>query len=454
MKRSTDYNYNFLLTGAATNVGQVRKANEDSMAVFEAANMKIFVVCDGMGGHVGGQVASQTAAAAIRDFLVNNITLDPREAIHNSIIAANEAILRKAAQQPELAGMGSTCVMLVVTSDGKAYYGHVGDSRIYIVANHHITQITKDHSFVQSLVDAGQITKEQAERHPRKNEITNALGLPSMQPPAICSAPIEPDSGNCFLLCSDGLTGMVGDEQIQRVISKHEIPVQQRAEKLVEMANANGGVDNITVELVEYALGAQQVSGGGKKTVTRKELLLYVLPALVGLILGGLAWSFFLQSPMPMPDNAVVAPDTVIIIKTDTVYEVIEKKIQNLQPAIVPKDIVIQKICEAAIDKSSNELTAKLTFNEKDNVDIATFVFPRIQNLFCDKEGNNTIIFKFLDNKVQNEPVIITGKTKSGKPVKVEVSVKPPKVDSETENKGQPEEKLQEPPTDSVQNSK
>jgi protein phosphatase len=307
MKQNLDSNYNFLLTGAATHVGQVRKANEDSMATFEVANMKVFVVCDGMGGHVGGEIASQTAITAIRDFLINNITIDPREAIYNSIITANEAILNRSRQQPELAGMGSTCVMLVVTSDGKVYYGHVGDSRIYIIANHKITQLTEDHSAVYDMFKTGIIkTREEMERHPRKNEITKALGFLNMQPPTVCSTPIEPDSGNCFLLCSDGLTDMVNDEQIQRVISKHEIPIQQRAETLIQMANKKGGVDNITVELVEFAIGTQQISNTKGKKIKdwEKILLIYALPALV--ILGVLTWFILTKVLLPKPKQEEV----------------------------------------------------------------------------------------------------------------------------------------------------
>jgi hypothetical protein len=137
-------------------------------------------------------------------------------------------------------------------------------------------------------------TREDMEHHPRKNEITNALGMRHMQPPAVCSAPIEPEAGNCFLLCSDGLTGMVSDEQILRVISKHGIPIQQRAETLVQMANDNGGADNITVELVEFPNNVQDIVGGGrKKTFNRKKMILYTLPVLV--ILGGIAWYILTQ---------------------------------------------------------------------------------------------------------------------------------------------------------------
>jgi protein phosphatase len=161
--------------------------------------------------------------------------------------------------------------MLVVTSDGKVYYGHVGDSRIYIVVNHQIIQLTKDHSYVQTLVDAGEISKEQAEHHPRKNEITNALGIPGMQPPTLCSEPIEPEAGNCFVLCSDGLSGMLDDRHIEHIVSKHEINIQQRTERLVQMANEAGGRDNITVQLLEFAVSSQKST---KDTRLNKKLLL------------------------------------------------------------------------------------------------------------------------------------------------------------------------------------
>jgi protein phosphatase len=322
-------NYEFCLIGSYTDVGRVRKANEDYMDCFDTPNGKAVVVCDGMGGHVGGQIASQTAVTAIHDFLINKVFPDPREAIYHAITAANTAILNSTQAQPELSGMGSTCVMLIITPDGKVYYGHVGDSRIYIVANRKIRQLTTDHSYVQMLVDAGQITKEQAEHHPRKNEITNALGIPNMQPPTVCSEPIEPEAGNCFLLCSDGLTGMVDDTHIERVVSNRTLKIQQRAEKLVQMANEAGGVDNITVQLVEFALGAQDISGSkkeGKKSL--KKLLLFIIPAV--LILGGVAW-WLLKPVPPNLDSDNTGTDTIqssliqVVVKSDTIISLSSK---------------------------------------------------------------------------------------------------------------------------------
>jgi protein phosphatase len=280
-------NFEFCLTGKYSDTGRVRKANEDSMDVFDTASMRVFVVCDGMGGHI----ASQTAITAIKEFMLNHAFTEPREAIHNSIIAANEAILKRVQLQPELSGMGSTCVMLVVTSDGKVYYGHIGDSRIYIVANHKIRQLTKDHSYVQTLIDEGKISKEQAENHPRKNEITNALGIPGMQPPTLCNEPIEPEAGNCFMLCSDGLTGMIDDTHIEHIVSKHEINIQQRTMKLVQMANEAGGKDNITVQLVEFAVSTQRDKTQNKEL---NKKLFFVTSLAVVVILAVLLTAYFI----------------------------------------------------------------------------------------------------------------------------------------------------------------
>ena len=217
-------------------------------------NGLVAVVCDGMGGHVGGATASRIAVDTILAHLDSVYYDDPRIAIGEAIDAANRAILQQAEITPDLSGMGSTCVLLIVR-EGKVYIGHVGDSRIYLVRSKKIAQLTKDHSFVQLLVDRREITKEQAEHHPRKNEITNALGMNDMEPATVADDAFVPEAGDCFVLCSDGLSGMVSDDVINKVVSKQtEMTAQERADRLVELANANGGIDNITVELVEFSV--------------------------------------------------------------------------------------------------------------------------------------------------------------------------------------------------------
>lgn len=303
---------NYIIANA-TDKGQVREVNEDSMVTFDSPNGQVVAVCDGMGGMAAGDVASQLACAIIEDILTNNTFSTPEEAITKSIMAANQGILHRTAQDPSLTGMGSTCVMLII-KDGKVTYGWVGDSRIYYIANHTIRQISKDQSFVQALVDAGQITQEEAEHHPRKNEITNALGVQGMTPPVLGSSAITPSPGAVFLLCSDGLSGMVDNEHIKRIVCREELTLQQKANKLVMTANENGGLDNVTVQLVEFKEGVSTYSTSSKgniksggETSKMKSILIGVASALVVLAIAAGAYFFFglnkNDDPKPSKNN-------------------------------------------------------------------------------------------------------------------------------------------------------
>lgn len=237
-----------------TDVGCVRKNNEDYFDSFECDNGLVAVVCDGMGGHVGGQIASHTAVTAIKEYLSSNFFENPKEAIINACNEANKAILERTKIEPELTGMGSTCVMLIVR-EGHVFIGSIGDSRVYLIRSRKIRQLTKDQSYVQMLVDMGQISKEEAEHHPRKNEITNALGLPNMTPALVLDTPINPEAGDCFLLCSDGLTDMVPDNDIAKAFANLSGESQvDRVNMLINHARKNGGLDNITCQIVEFSL--------------------------------------------------------------------------------------------------------------------------------------------------------------------------------------------------------
>lgn len=303
MKNTNQYSYCNVV--GDTDVGCKRKANEDWYAHFECKNGLVSVVCDGMGGHVGGAVASHLAVETIQLFLENNYFDDPRRAIVEACNAANSAILQRTTQQSELTGMGSTCVMLIVRN-GKVYMGSVGDSRIYLVRSKTITQLTKDQSYVQMLVDEGAITKEQAEHHPRKNEITNALGLPSMQPATILPDPINPEAGDCFLLCSDGLSGMVSDNEIMRVTSNQTGMTQrERVSELIQRARKNGGLDNITCLIVEFSVTpAPGTNGSGIKN---RILFRYVLPCLAALLLFGIGGYALWKQSHPVPPEPEVS---------------------------------------------------------------------------------------------------------------------------------------------------
>lgn len=234
-----------------TDVGATREVNEDCMVTFDSPNGRVIAVCDGMGGQAAGDVASRLACDIIQDILENNQFSTPGEAITRAMLAANQGILHRAAANPELEGMGATCVMVII-KDGMAYYGWVGDSRIYYFSNGQLMQLSKDQSYVQQLVDAGQLSAAEAENHPQKNEITNALGLAGMTPPQLCTAPLTPEQGSMMMLCSDGLSGMVGVPAMQQVLANGDMTLQEKADRLVTLANAAGGLDNITVQLVEF----------------------------------------------------------------------------------------------------------------------------------------------------------------------------------------------------------
>ena len=243
-----------------TDVGRAREVNEDSMTVIDSPNGLTLAVCDGMGGQAAGDTASQLAVSIIENILTDNKFTSPQEAIQSSVMAANQGVLNRASQRPELEGMGSTCAMIII-NEGVAYCGWVGDSRIYYIATHTIRQISHDQSYVQQMVDSGQISAEEASAHPQHNEILNCIGLQGMTPPELAT-PIVPEPGSAFLICSDGLSSMVGDAQIERVVSNSKLSAQQKVERLVELANEAGGMDNITVELIQFNENAD-VAGAG-----------------------------------------------------------------------------------------------------------------------------------------------------------------------------------------------
>ncbi|MGM9839252.1 MAG: Stp1/IreP family PP2C-type Ser/Thr phosphatase [Sodaliphilus sp.] len=305
---------NYILANC-TDAGKVRSVNEDAMATFDSPNGRVVVVCDGMGGQNAGDVASQLAVAVIQDILSDNTFPSPEEAITRSIMAANQAILRRAAQDDALSGMGATCVMAII-NQGKVYYGSVGDSRIYYIANGAIRQVTKDQSYVQTLVDEGRISKEAAEHHQDKNQITNALGIENMQAPVICQMPIVPEPGSVLLLCTDGLSGMINNNVILSTVTNHNVPLLDRAQQLVNLANAAGGLDNITVQLVEFsgapAAGVYPATATpayvNKKAKSGKNTtaILAIAMLLVAVVGGGAYWFFSSKQAKPKP--AVVTP--------------------------------------------------------------------------------------------------------------------------------------------------
>ena len=233
-----------------TDRGRVRTDNQDAYFAGKITDDSVFaVVCDGMGGANAGNVASELAVRHISEYVIRSYRdgmdmTDTEKTLKNAIVSANISLYDKAVNNAELAGMGTTAVAAFV-KDGTAVIAHVGDSRIYLV-NGEIKQLTRDHSVVQSLIESGKITPEDAKVHPRKNVITRALG--AEENVAVDSDCLNLSNGDTLLLCSDGITNFLDDKDILKVFQNNDISAV--AERLVEEANENGGGDNITVVTV------------------------------------------------------------------------------------------------------------------------------------------------------------------------------------------------------------
>jgi serine/threonine protein phosphatase PrpC len=243
--------YDFIFS---THVGHVRKNNEDYFGEKKLSGGHVFVVCDGMGGHLGGEIASKKAVECILDYFTRSRGENAIQMIHEAIKFANSQVHGFATTYPEYTGMGTTCVVVYLTQSMKLYYGHVGDSRLYLQTSKGLTGLTKDHSYVQFLVDTGEIEESQMETHPSKNQILRALGIDEVVKPDVCPEPLSPSAGDLFLLCSDGLNGMIGKEQIQSLLAnKERKSLDGKAQTLIQAALDGGGKDNVTVGLIGFS---------------------------------------------------------------------------------------------------------------------------------------------------------------------------------------------------------
>lgn len=231
-----------VVVGVHTDVGRVRQGNEDSYLL----QAPVYAVADGMGGHTAGDVASATAVDVIADGLRSAAPSDGA-GLAELVTRANEAIWEKARSDPALRGMGTTCTLLMI--DGEiAHIAHVGDSRAYLLRDGSLRQLTEDHTLVERMVREGRLSAEEAANHPQRSIITRALGVDARVQVDVLREEIR--EGDRILLTSDGLTSMVDPSSISDVLSGQEDP-QGAAERLVEMANAAGGEDNVTVLVLD-----------------------------------------------------------------------------------------------------------------------------------------------------------------------------------------------------------
>ena len=237
--------------GAASDVGMKRKENQDYHAYFPPEegylNQKgtLIVLADGMGGHAGGATASRTAVEVLMQEYYKDISDQIPDSLKSAFFKANETVIAKSQSDPECEGMGST-LTAVVLKKNRMYHAHVGDSRGYLIDDNRIVQFTEDHSYVASLIRAGAITPEEAETHPNSNLITQAIGIKSDLKIDAPKKHTSLEAGQYILLCCDGLWGQVKEEEILKAVHEYKEP-DDICRRLVDLANENGGPDNISV---------------------------------------------------------------------------------------------------------------------------------------------------------------------------------------------------------------
>jgi PPM family protein phosphatase len=237
--------------GAVTDPGRTRRHNEDAYVI----EPPLFAIADGMGGAQAGEVASRLATAALREAGANG---GGEQRITDLIQEANRRVYDRSSSDPNTSGMGTTITVALVEEDNVAF-GHVGDSRAYLIRDAQMEQLTEDHSLVNELLKTGKLSREEAETHPQRSVITRALGTdPDVD---VDTFSVRAENGDLFLLCSDGLTDMVSEESILDVVERNRDDIDGALRALVKAANRGGGQDNITVVAFEIADGTLASDG-------------------------------------------------------------------------------------------------------------------------------------------------------------------------------------------------
>lgn len=287
--------------------GKKRSVNEDYFATYQNENWLLLILCDGMGGVRGGKIASRLAVKAIGEFFRQKFE-EPIGFLRESMAFANRVVREKAGKEDELTQMGTTVVALLFDGE-RVFYAHVGDSRLYLFRENSFTQITEDHSYVQELVSRGLLSPEAARSHEQKNKITRCIGYLNSEPD-IGSEPIFAQEKDLFLLCSDGLTDMLADQEIQAIVQS-QANIEVMGKTLIDAANEKGGADNITVQLLRITdnpVNGVRLDEARKKK--RIPVLAFILPPFLIIIL----FSVILFEPVRQ--NATILYKKIIGVKT------------------------------------------------------------------------------------------------------------------------------------------
>ena len=292
---STAFEIRTLDSHGDTDVGRVRSVNQDAWAEWQDAERQrhFLFVADGMGGHRGGEVASQIAVEEVGFVFKANAGDEPPLLLEEAFLRANRSIFDRAQADADLSGMGTTGVALLLMGNHRGWVAHVGDSRLYRLRNSELELLTGDHSVVGELIRRGQITQDEARVHPQRNEILRAIGTRLSL--AVDINEVDVQHGDRFLLCTDGLSGMLSDREIEEVM--RSAPLSDVTAHLIERANQAGGTDNVTLVVTEVPTVEKSKSAdhghrpGPEAAASGSGIRWLVLLALIGgllfLFLGG-----------------------------------------------------------------------------------------------------------------------------------------------------------------------
>lgn len=314
--------------GSRTDVGCLRDHNEDSLVV----SPPLFAVADGMGGHAAGEVASEIAV----NVLAEQAPAHPdANALGNAVVAANRAVLRGVHEGVGREGMGTTCTAAMLEGE-RLVIAQVGDSRAYLLHQGKLQQLTRDHSLMADMIEAGQLTPEEARTHPQRSVITRALGSDAHLHPDIYEINVE--TGDRLLICSDGLSGMIFDDQIENTLRRVQDP-QRCASQLVNEAIAAGGHDNVTV-IVADVTGYAEVRR--KKLARKTKLSIALVLVLFAAIVAGAAWgtqTYLNTAAYLANDNGKVAvyrgvPGSVLGLSFSHLERTTDVTVADLQPGV------------------------------------------------------------------------------------------------------------------------
>lgn len=317
--------------GNATDKGKIRDINEDYYAFYPLSEDSVLaIVCDGMGGHKAGEIASHEAVDTIYNhFKTTSNKKSTIEDLRSAFLEANDKIFHLSTINPEQSGMGTTAVVILIKND-IAYLAHVGDSRIYRVRGSKIKQLTKDNSYVQQMLDNGLIHSDEAKKHPKRNIILKAIGIENHIEPEI-SEPISILKDDIFILCTDGLTEYLQDKEIKDFVLNHN--PNKASQLMVDLANKRGGKDNITVQIIKILKGNTYTKSTTEKLQT--VLLSYWLsiPILIASIIL-IYFVFFTSDKIVNNKHDIKKRDSIKVLNNDNSQTNIDSNKINLVDSI------------------------------------------------------------------------------------------------------------------------